>query len=121
MRFLALVLAFVATAASAQFVGLLKNSPAELFDDQDLHLFLNAASKALNEGAEKQAFAWQNPKTGHRGEFTVLKTFQSDGRDCKRLLVHNEANLRKSDMRHNLCSIDGRWRLVGDLRKGEKK
>ena len=117
----AALLALFATSASAQFVALLKNSPAELFDDEDLKLFLDAARKALDEGKDTQSYAWQNPKTGHRGEFTVLKTFQSKGRDCKRLGVHNEAQGRKSDMRHNLCSIDGRWRLVGDLKKGEAK
>ena len=121
MRLVALALAFVATSASAQFVALLKNSPAELFDDEDLKLFLDAARKALDEGKDTQAFAWHNPKTGHRGEFTVLKTFQSDGHDCKRIGVHNEAQGRKSDMRHNLCNLDGRWRLMGDMRKGEKK
>lgn len=121
MRFLALALAFFATTASAQYVALLKNSPAELFDDEDLKLFLEAARNTLDHGAEGQAFAWQNPKTAHRGEFKVLKTFQSNGRDCKRVAVHNEAQGRKSDMRHNLCKVDGRWRLVGDMNKGEKK
>ena len=121
MRLLALALALYAGCASAQFVGLLKNSPAELFDDEDLKLFLAAARKTLDEGAEKQAFAWHNPASGHRGEFTVLKAFQSNGRDCKRIGVHNEAQGRKSDMRHNLCKVDGRWRLVGDTYKGEKK
>ena len=121
MRLLVLVLVFFATTASAQYVALLKNSPAELFDDEDLKLFLEAARRALDEGGEKQSFAWQNPKTGHRGEFTVLKAFQSKERDCKRVGVHNEAQGRKSDMRHNLCKVDGRWRLVGDLNKGEAK
>ena len=121
MRLLALLLALAATGASAQFVALLKNGPAELYDDEDLTLFLAAARKALDEGGEQQAFPWQNPKTGHRGEFTVLKTFQSNGRDCKRISVHNEAQGRKSDMRHNLCKVDDRWRLMGDMNKGEKK
>ena len=118
---LALALAFAAGSASAQYISLLKNSPAELFDDEDLKLFLEAARKALDEGGDKQSFAWRNPKTGHRGEFTVLTTFQSQGRDCKRVGVHNEAQGRKSDMRHNLCKVDGRWRLVGDIKKGEKQ
>jgi surface antigen len=121
MRLLALALALYAGCACAQFVGLLKNSPAELYDDEDLKLFLDAARKSLDEGGESQRFAWQNPKTGHRGEFTVLKAFQSNGRDCKRIGVHNEAKGRKSDMRHNLCKVDGRWRLVGDMKQGDKK
>ena len=122
MRILAAVLAMLfATAASAQFVALLKNSPAELFDDDDLRLFLDAARRTLDQGPEGQPIAWDNPKTGHRGDMTLLKQFQSKGRDCKQLRVRNEAQGRKSDMRHSLCKVDGRWRLVGDVKPGEKK
>ena len=35
--------------------------------------------------------------------------------------VRNVAQGRKSDMRHNLCKVDERWRLVGDVKPGEKK
>jgi surface antigen len=112
---------FCTLASGASFVGLLKGSPAELFDDADLHLFLDTARKALDEGAENQPLAWQNPKTAHRGDMTILKRFQSKGRNCAQLRVHNEAEGRKSTMRHNLCSIDGRWRLVGDLKQGAPK
>ena len=117
----AAVLLTASTASAAGFVGLLKGSPAELFDDTDLHLFLDAARKTLDEGAENQSFAWQNPKNGHRGEFTVLKRFESKGRACKQVRVHNEADLRKSTMRHNACIVNGAWRLMGDIKQGEKK
>lgn len=118
---LAACLLFASTASGAGFVGLLKGSPAELFDDTDLHLFLDAARKTLDEGDENQSFAWQNPKNGHRGEFTVLKRFESKGRACKQVRVHNEADLRKSTMRHNACMVNGAWRLMGDIKQGGKK
>ena len=108
-------------AWGAGFTGLLKGGPAELFDDTDLHLFLDAARKALDEGVENQSFAWQNPKNNHRGEFTVLKRFESKGRPCKQVRVHNEADGRKSNMRHNACIVNGTWRLMGDIKQGEKK
>lgn len=118
----ALVLgACLAGPAEAQFVGLLKGGPAELFDKADLNLFLDTAYKALDEGADNQRLAWQNPENGHRGDMTVLKSFESQGRSCRLLRVRNEAQGRRSDMRHNLCKIDGRWRLVGDLKPGAKK
>ena len=121
-RLAALALTLMCSLAwGAGFTGLLKGSPAELFDDADLHLFLDAARKALDEGAENQSFAWQNPKTGHRGEFTVLKRFESKGRACKQVLVHNEAAGRKSNMRHNACNVDGAWRLTGNIQQGGKK
>src|SRR5881394_2418720 len=95
MRTLIATLALlVSGAASAQFVALLKNSPAELFDDMDLRIFLDAARRTLDEGAEDKVVAWQNPDTGHRGDFTVLKRFQSAGRDCQLLRVRNEAQGR---------------------------
>ncbi|HTM60700.1 MAG TPA: RT0821/Lpp0805 family surface protein [Burkholderiales bacterium] len=117
----AAALLFASTASAAGFVGLLKGGPAELFDDTDLHLFLDAARKTLDEGDENQKFAWQNPKNGHRGEFTVLKRFESKGRACKQVRVHNEADLRKSTMQHNACIVDGAWRLVGDIKQGGSK
>ena len=117
----AAVLLTASTASAAGFTGLLKGSPAELFDDADLHLFLDAARKTLDEGDENQSFAWQNPKNGHRGQFTVLKRFASKGRPCKQVLVHNEAGGRKSNMRHNACIVDGAWRLMGNIQQGEKK
>jgi surface antigen len=109
------------SAAQAQFVGLLKGGPAELFDEADLRLFLDSAYKTLDQGVEKEPLAWQNDKSGHRGDMTVLKRFESKGRNCALLRVRNEAQGRRSDMRHNLCSIDGKWRLVGDLKKEPPK
>jgi surface antigen len=117
----ALVLALASTAASAQFVALLKNSPAELFDDVDLRIFLDTARRALDEGVENQPLAWKNADTGHGGDMTVVKRFESNGRQCSRVRVRNEAAGRTSDMQHNLCMVDGRWRLVGDIKTGAKK
>ena len=117
----ALVLSLASLTASAQFVALLKNSPAELFDDMDLRIFLDTARRALDEGAENQAVAWKNPDTGHGGDFTVVRNFESQGRKCRQVRVRNEAQGRKSDMRHNLCMVDGRWRLVGDVKTGAGK
>jgi surface antigen len=117
----AVALALVSTAASAQFVALLKNSPAELFDDMDLRIFLDTARRVLDDGAEDKPVAWKNPDTGHGGEMTVLKRYESNGRKCQRIRVRNEAQGRKSDMQHNLCMVDGRWRLVGDTKSGVKK
>ena len=118
----ALALSLVSMAASAQFVALLKNSPAELFDDMDLRIFLDTARRVLDDGAENKPVAWKNLDTGHGGEMTVLKRYESNGRQCQRIRVRNEAQGRKSDMQHNLCMVDGRWRLVGDVKNtGTKK
>jgi surface antigen len=93
---------------------MLKGGPAEFFDDSDIHMFLDVARKTLDEGADEQTLAWKNPKTGHGGELTVVKHFESKGHPCKEVRVRNEAQGRTSDMRHNVCNVDGKWRLLGE-------
>jgi surface antigen len=109
-------------AAAQNWVALLKNTPAEYFDDEDLRLFLDTARKVLDGGApENQPVAWENPKSRNRGEMTVLRNFESKGRSCKEVRVRNEARGRKSDNRRILCKVDERWRLVSEaqLKKGK--
>ena len=104
----------VAPSASAQnWISLLKNTPAEYFDDEDLRLFLDAARKTLNEAPDNQPMSWENPKSHNRGEMTVLKTFESKGNTCKDVRVRNESRGRKSDNTRTLCKVDERWRLMG--------
>ncbi len=108
--------ALVAPGAAAQnWVNLLKNTPAEYFDDEDLRMFLDTARKVLDGGTpENQPVTWENPKSRNRGEITVLRNFESKGRSCKEVRVRNESRGRKSDNRRILCKVDERWRLVSE-------
>ena len=106
--------ALLSPGATAQnWVTLLKNTPAEYFDDEDLRLFLDAARKTLNEAPDNQPVAWENPKSRNRGEMTVLRSFESKGNACKEVRVRNESRGRKSDNSRTLCKVDERWRLMG--------
>ena len=115
MRLIALILAaaFASPAPAQNWIGLLKNTPAERFDEEDLRLFLDNSRKALNEAQDNQTHSWENPKTRARGDITVLRSFESQGRPCKEVRVRNEAQGRKGDNKLNLCKIDDKWRLLG--------
>src|SRR3954466_2942682 len=99
-------------AAAQNWIGLLKNTAAEHFDDEDLKLFLETARKALNETPDSQAVSWDNPKTRAHGDITVLRSFESKGRSCKDLRVRNEAGGRKGDNKFSLCNVEAKWRLL---------
>jgi surface antigen len=110
---LAILLAAASFPAAAQnWVGLLKNTPAERFDEEDLRLFMDTGRKALNEGQDNQKLSWENPKTRARGDITVLRSFESKGRPCKEVQLHNEAGGRKGDSKLSLCQVEGKWRLL---------
>ena len=114
MRLIVLILAAAcANPALAQnWVQLLKNTPAERFDKEDLRIFVATSDKALAETPDGQTLSWENPKTRHHGEITVLKSYESKGRSCKDLRVRNEADGRKGDNKLSWCKVDGKWRLL---------
>jgi surface antigen len=117
----ALIAAASPPAAAQNWVGLLKNTPAERFDEDDLRLFLDHARKALNEAPDNQPVSWENPKTRARGDVTVLSRYQWKSYPCKELRVRNEAAGRKGTNTFNLCSVDGKWRLLSSSQLKSKK
>jgi surface antigen len=111
--FVAVLIAAVAAPAAAQnWVRILKNTPAERFDEEDLRLFLDNGRKALAEGKVNETSSWENPKTRARGEITVLRNYESKGRPCRDVRMYNEAQGRKNTSELSLCQVEGKWRLV---------
>ena len=112
---LVVLLALVATtqARALNWVPLLKNSPAERFDEEDLQLFLTTARKTVNEAPDNQTVSWENPDTKHHGDFTILKSFEKDGQTCKRVRVRNEADGRRASSVVDACKVGTKWRLIG--------
>ena len=120
--FLALALALAAIPASAQnWVGLLKNTPAERFDEEDLRLFMDTGRKALNETPDGQTLSWENPKTRARGDVTVVRSFKWKEHPCKEVKLNNEAQGRKGTTTLGLCQVDGKWRLLSSSQMKPKK
>jgi surface antigen len=90
----------------------LKNTPAENFDDEDLRLFMATSVKALNGPPDQGTVSWQNPATKSHGDVTVASVFTWHDHPCRRLQIVNEARGRKGAHAANLCRVDDRWRLV---------
>ena len=108
---LALTLCLSCAPALAQWVSILKNGPAERFDEEDLQLFLEAARKA-RDAPVNETIRWENPKTRANGDLTVRKIFQWKDRPCREVALRNEAGGRKANSVVSLCEIDGKWKLV---------
>lgn len=119
-----LVTAFALSASPAyavNWISVLKNTPAERFDEEDIKLFLEAGRKALDETPDNQSVSWQNPNTKAGGELTVLKGYESKGNSCKEVRVRNHAEGRKNDVTLSFCKVENRWRLVGAPSGSKKK
>jgi surface antigen len=98
--------------AQMGWIAVLKDTPAERFDDEDLRLFIEASRKALADTPEGGKVSWQNPATQSRGDLTVVSVFTWRSNPCRRIQVVNESEGRRSDQKVSLCRIEGRWRAV---------
>ena len=112
--------AAVAPAHAQNWTGLLKDTPAEKFNDEDMRLFNEASRKALNDAAVGETVRWENPATQSRGELKVLKAFTWKDQPCREIRMHNEARARKATSTLNLCRVSDQWRIVSptELKKG---
>lgn len=105
-----------AAASAAGWVQVLKNTPAESFQDDDLRMFLDTADKALNSVGPREAVEWSNAATGAGGSFLVVgDSVGAGGAPCKRLRVSTYARkYPKSTSTLIMCKgSDGRWLLAG--------
>jgi hypothetical protein len=99
-------------AAAQNWIGLLKNTPAEHFNEEDLKLFLDASRKALTDTPAGETVKWQNPVSGSGGELKVVKLFTWHDYPCRQLRVTSQTVDRKGSSTLNLCLVTGKWKLL---------
>jgi surface antigen len=88
--------------------------PIRYMTEEDRTLLADAARETLDKGADGQVRAWENTKTGARGELTPVATFQEAGRKCRDLEVANSAKGRSNRLVLTFCrQDDGDWKIEG--------
>ena len=89
----------------------LKNTPAELFSDEDWKLFEDSLNSALDGAADGETKTWANPNGKVSGEITLVKSVKKGGTDCRRVRVTNQAKDRKRTSGAIFCKQpDGGWK-----------
>lgn len=102
--------------SAAGWVAILKDTPADKFQDEDLEMFLGTARQVLNADDNSQPVEWANPETGAGGSFKVLGQSKSpEGLACKRVrfTVYALKRSPKSSTWTACRTAEGKWRLQG--------
>ena len=104
-------------AQATGWVVVLKNTPAEDFNDEDIREFLAAAVKLLNAPGEGPApdVAWKNAETGAGGHFKELsRSLDPLGHACRRLQLGVYSKQHpESIATWTVCrGDDGRWKVT---------
>ena len=101
-------------AWSAGWVSVLKNTPAEDFDDDDIQLFLVNAKTAL-DAPGTEPVAWVNPRTGSGGSIEVIGQPKAKScAECKRvrLKLYSKKQQGNPSILTACKDADARWRLA---------
>ena len=111
-RLCALGLLLMAGLAQAQFLNLLGASPVSRFNEADNKMMWAAVNKALADPADGVAVAWKNDASPASGVVTAQRTYTSDGRKCRDLLVANSFQTLRGEAVHTFCQDDAaQWKL----------
>lgn len=113
---LALSIALACPAAwSAGWVALLRGTPAQDFNDEDLRQFLEAARSALDSPNPDEPVEWRNASTGSGARFVVLGTAMVENySECKRMSSTSFSRRRTGHPTvWTACrDADGHWQIV---------
>lgn len=85
------------------------------FTPEDLDLFIETGREALEDAADGEERAWENPETGAHGTIRPLTTQQIDGANCRRTEIFNSAEGYEGTSEFLFCrQPDGSWKVVSE-------
>jgi surface antigen len=106
----ALSFALCAGGAAAQNMGFLKDAPISFMDKQDMAMMERNYVEALDALADGQTSTWTNPKTGHSGTATPIRTTKENGRTCRLLEITNQAGGQSGRTEWTFCKTKDGWK-----------
>ncbi len=104
--------ALLATAAGASVYGFLDQGAVRYFRGDDAELMMQNLNATLADPADGATQAWRNSATGSHGRAGVLKRFEHDGMDCRRVRVTNHARGIDDTATADMCNVDGTWKVL---------
>jgi surface antigen len=108
-----MTLGLSASVYAVNWVPILKDTPAEKFNEDDMRIFLDTAKKAMNELPDGKSLTWENPETKAHGTIMVEMTGTRHGQTCRRLSIENVAGNREAKTALDFCQgKDGKWDLM---------
>lgn len=105
---------FVYTAVGTLLGAMIGNSIGTSLDSADQQYAGYATSNALEYNRSGTPASWTNPDSGNYGYTTPVRTYQTNGRDCRDFETTIYVDGRPETGRGSACrQADGTWRIMG--------
>jgi surface antigen len=112
LRAAAALLIGVAVPAFAINEMFAKDTAVSRMTQEDFDVAGKVMRKALDEGKDGQAYAWENAKTKASGTITPGAGFERNGMKCRGAAFTTNAGGKEGSSRWNLCRTPEGWKVL---------
>jgi surface antigen len=99
--------------AAGQTTTFMKDAPISFMNREDTAMLVRNYQQALDSLPDGHTNAWTNPKTGHSGTATPLRTMKEKGTTCRLLEVTNHAGGQSGRSEWTFCKTKEGWKTSG--------
>ena len=96
----------------ASNVSFLKYATITDFNDADIQQMLDESNTVLNNKKPGEVHVWKNGESENGGEITIIRQYQEQENQCKRLKFRNHSKHQSGVAYFNFCFIEKSWKLV---------
>jgi surface antigen len=107
----ALSIAVCAVPAAAQNLGFMRDSTMSNMTRQDSDLLWRNVNDALAL-PDGHVSTWNNPKTGHSGTATPVRSFTQQGMACRALDLSSTAAGKTASSSYTFCKTKAGWKVL---------
>ena len=106
----------VGTLASP-IVNSIDQDVAKQLTEKDIELMIELGNRAYKSARIDKEYRWENSDSGNSGSITLLRQFQSEGRECTetRVTVNNKRKEIMDEVNNYCLDAEGKWSLVSSV------
>ena len=106
----------VGTLASP-IVNSIDQDVAKQLTEKDIELMIELGNRAYKSARIDKEYRWENSDSGNSGSITLLRHFQSEGRECTetRMTINNRRKEIMDKVKNYCLDAEGKWSLVSSV------
>lgn len=90
----------------------MNDAPISFMNRDDIATMTRNYTQALDSLPDGHTCAWTNPKTGHSGTATPLRSMRAKGMACRLLELTNHADDQAGRSEFPFCRTKDGWRIL---------
>lgn len=106
-------MALCAGTVLAQNISFMRDAPISFMNRDDTAMMMRNYQQALDSLPDGHTNTWSNPKTGHSGTATPLKTMKDGGKNCRLIEITNHAGGQSGRSEWTFCKTNEGWKTSG--------